>query len=79
MLFLADGIVLVVMALGAAGGEGQPGGRDRVRAVQGVLKEKLLVVDTTFTVGEGVAGGSQLRLSAPWWRREEGHRRFARW
>lgn len=55
ILFLADGIVLVVVTLRAADAESQPDGADGVGAIDDLLDAKLFAIDTAFTVGERVA------------------------
>ena len=61
-LLLADGVVLVVVALRAAHGEAHPNGAERGRAIQHLLVAELFGVGAAFAIGEGVAieaGGDQ--------------------
>jgi hypothetical protein len=54
-LLLRDRIVLMVVALGAAGGEAQPSGGDGVGPVDELLEAGLGAVDAGFAVDEYVA------------------------
>ena len=55
ILFLRDGIELMVVALGAAGGEAEPSGGNRVGAIDDLLEAGFGAVDARFTVDEDVA------------------------
>ena len=58
-----DGIEFVVVALGAADGESEPRGADRVHAVDKLFVARLGAIDACFAIGERVAqeaGGDQL-------------------
>ena len=54
-LFLADGIELVVVTLGAAHGQAEPDGAESGGAVEHLLIAELFGVGAAFAIGEGVA------------------------
>ena len=54
VVLLGDRIVLVIMALGAADGQAEPDGSDRVGAIHGLLEPELLDLHPAFPVLEAV-------------------------
>ena len=78
IVLLADGIVLVVVALRAAHRESHPGGCDGVRAIEGGFESELIVVDAAFTIRQGLAVETSCDAVVGRWRREEDPRQPAR-